>query len=112
MSIDWTKVLIVSTALVVVLGFTAIVYADAKPISVTLDDGTVIHIPEWGQACQFDEVYCPKGWLHDGSFPAVYFLGYLADLIEQCDVQPRGATVYCDEQDDDLTLSPSYCVER
>ena len=30
MTIDWTKVLIVATALVVVIGFTAIVYADEE----------------------------------------------------------------------------------
>ena len=30
MTIDWTKVLIVATALVVVIGFTAIAYADEK----------------------------------------------------------------------------------
>jgi len=112
MTIDWTKVLIVATALVVVIGFTVIVYADAKPISVTLDDGTVIHIPAWGESCQYDPVYCKNGWLHDGTFPAAPILAYLGSLIAQCDVPTQNETVYCDEQEDDLVVSPSYCVER
>ena len=36
---------------------------------VTLESGQVITVPEWGEPCRFDDTYCPRGWLPDGSFP-------------------------------------------
>jgi len=58
------------TYILIAVGVWALVISIAAfSDSVVLDSGQVIDIPPLGEICQYHAVYCPRGWLPDGSFP-------------------------------------------
>ena len=69
--------------------------------SVVLDSGQVIDIPEWGETCEYHELYCPKGWAPDGTFPHAPFRASFFELLKNPPDMPEcaqftfgGAPVY------------------
>ena len=65
------------------------------------DDGTVIQIPEGGNACEYHKDYNPKGYDKHGKYPNIALGNAIKDLLNECTVKPTR------EECSKLVLSPN-----